>query len=77
VLKAPGIKRLKLTIDEPLSSFAFKFNLRRCNEETNSFETIAVTGGATTGENRYSDATAVGRGFQSFACQLNVSRLCC
>ena len=28
-LKAPGIKRLKLKYDEPLSNFAFKFNLRR------------------------------------------------
>jgi len=29
MLKAPGIKRLKLEYDEPLSNFAFKFNLRR------------------------------------------------
>ena len=29
MLKAPGTKRLKLTYDEPLSSFAFKFNLCR------------------------------------------------
>ena len=28
-LKAPGTKRLKLKYDEPLSKFAFKFNLRR------------------------------------------------
>jgi len=28
-LKAPGSKRLKLWFDEPLSSFAFNFNLRR------------------------------------------------
>jgi hypothetical protein len=28
-LKAPGTKRLKLEYDELLSSFAFKFNLRR------------------------------------------------
>ena len=28
-LKAPGIKRLKLIRDVPLSIFAFKFNLRR------------------------------------------------
>ena len=31
-LKQPGIKRLKLKCDELLSSFAFKFNLRRYNE---------------------------------------------
>jgi hypothetical protein len=28
-LKAPGTKRLKLQYDEPLSNFAFNFNLRR------------------------------------------------
>ena len=28
-LKAPGAKRLKLKYDEPLSNFAFNFNLRR------------------------------------------------
>jgi hypothetical protein len=31
-LKAPGIKRLKLVRDDPLTNFAFKFNLRRYNE---------------------------------------------
>ena len=30
-LKAPGTKRLKLKHDKVLSSFAFKFNLRRYN----------------------------------------------
>jgi len=33
-LKAPGTKRLKLKHDEPLSNFAFKFNLRRYTKET-------------------------------------------
>jgi len=33
VLKAPGTERLKLKYDELLSSFAFKFNLRRYKEE--------------------------------------------
>jgi len=28
-LKAPGTKRLKQNVDDLLSSFAFKFNLRR------------------------------------------------
>jgi len=28
-LKSPGTKRLKLQCDEPLSSFALKFNMRR------------------------------------------------
>ena len=28
-LKAPGTERLRLECDEPLSNFAFKFNLRR------------------------------------------------
>jgi len=31
--KAPGTKRRKLKYDKLLSNFAFKFNLRRCNEE--------------------------------------------
>jgi len=29
-LKAPGTRRLKVKHDEPLSTFAFSFNLRRC-----------------------------------------------
>jgi hypothetical protein len=32
-LKAPEIKQLKLSSDEPPSNFAFKFNLRRYNED--------------------------------------------
>jgi len=31
-LKPPGTYRLKLNCDDPLSIFAFKFNLRRYNE---------------------------------------------
>jgi hypothetical protein len=33
MFKAPGIMRLKLEYDDLLSSFAFKFNLRRFNAE--------------------------------------------
>jgi len=33
MLKPPGTKRLKLKYDELLSNVAFKFNLRRYNEE--------------------------------------------
>jgi len=32
-LRAPGIKRLNLKCDKLRSTFAFKFNLRRYNEE--------------------------------------------
>ena len=32
-LKAPGTKRLKLKYDNLLSSFAFKFNLRRYTKD--------------------------------------------
>jgi hypothetical protein len=32
-LKAPGTKLLRLEYDEQLSDFAFKFNLRRYNQE--------------------------------------------
>jgi hypothetical protein len=31
-LKPPGTTPLKLQYDEPLSSFAFEFNLRRCTK---------------------------------------------
>ena len=34
MLKAPGTKRLKLTHDKLLSSFAFNFNLRRYIQST-------------------------------------------
>ena len=37
-LKAPGTKLLKLKYDEPLSIFAFKFNLRRYITEWNGAE---------------------------------------
>jgi len=33
-LKAPGTRRLRLNYDELLSSFAFKFNLRRYSKGT-------------------------------------------
>jgi hypothetical protein len=32
-LKPPGSKRLKLNCDDPLSRFAFKFNLRHFNKD--------------------------------------------
>jgi len=35
-LKTPGTKRSKLKYDRPLSSFAFKFNLRRYNKATSN-----------------------------------------
>ena len=34
ILKAPGYMLLKLIYDRPLSTFAFKFNLRRYIKET-------------------------------------------
>ena len=36
-MKPPGTKRLKLQCDEPLSDFAFKFNLRRYNQNPSQF----------------------------------------
>ena len=41
-VKAPGTKRLTLKCDEPLSSFDFKFNLRRYTK----LRAVAVTGRA-------------------------------
>ena len=50
-LRAPVIKRLKLNYDEPLSNFAFNFNLRRYNLASCSLEErraadMATGGGA-------------------------------
>jgi len=43
VLKAPGtIKRSKLECEEPLSNFAFNFNLRRHTAALPSRPTVAV-----------------------------------
>ena len=43
VLKVPGSMLLKLIYDEPLSTFAFKFNLRRYTEGWTSDEVPAPT----------------------------------
>jgi len=40
MLKAPGIKLLKLKYDKPLSNFAFKFNLRRYSEASVSLSQV-------------------------------------
>ena len=49
-LKPPGIKRLKLKSDEPLSVFGFKFNLRRYTKEyvIGNLQFIADGGGRAT-----------------------------
>jgi len=62
MLQAPGIQRLKLEQDEPLSNFAFKFKLRH------------YTVGA--GERRGRRAVERGRGLHSSTFMLNLSRLC-
>jgi len=60
-LKPPGTKRLKLNCDEPLSTSAFKFNLRQY----------------TVGVARYEEAALrlVGRGLHSSTFRLNLSAL--
>ena len=45
-VKAPGTKRWNLKSDEVLSSFAFKFNLRRCTQGRISFCECATGTGA-------------------------------
>jgi hypothetical protein len=43
-LKPPGTKPLKLTCDVPLSTYAFKFNLRRYNEgDEDGYDATMVT----------------------------------
>jgi len=73
-LKAPGTKRLKLKHDEPLSNFAFKFNLRRYTKETTwgPLEEVIAVGFAYTfkiyARDRFGTLiTTVGR------CRLNLS----
>ena len=44
-LKAPGTKRLKLQYDEPPSSFALKFKLRRYIECAGDGDTLLGPGG--------------------------------
>ena len=47
-LKLPGTKRLKLECDEPLSNFAFNFNLRRYNEAVLEAHASCLKAGAYT-----------------------------
>ena len=41
-MKAPGFKLLKLKCDDPLSNFAYKFNLRRYNVDLDAFDANAA-----------------------------------
>jgi hypothetical protein len=68
-LKAPGIKRLKLKYDKPLSNFAFKFNLRR----------YTMVGRAVEADEPLMDAgldSLSGRGLHSSTFRINVSIFC-
>ena len=65
-LKAPGIKLLKLECDEPLSEFAFKFNLRRYSEEGGDVDLRDK-------QDDHDAYEAFGRGLHSSTFQLNVS----
>jgi len=47
-LKPPGTKRLKLTYGEPLSDFAFKFNLRRYDVVRQPLDMSCLAAGAYT-----------------------------
>jgi len=76
VESAPWFQRLKIKCDKLLSNFAFNFNLRRYTkvifvpaDQNNvgvldtadgSFITVATTGDAASGANKYRDAAAVG-----------------
>jgi len=62
--KAPGPQRLKLEFDVLLSSFAFKFNLRR-------YTSVGRSAWATTG----GGARFGGMGLHSSTSQLNLSRV--
>ena len=49
VLKAPGNICLKLYYYVPLSTFAFKFSLRRYNEEADLYKRLPQRGGQDSG----------------------------
>jgi len=70
-LKAPGTKLLKLKHDEPLSKFAFKFNLRLCATVTR-----LLTAAAAPMLQMVQQWVVAGRGLHSFPFPLNVSLLC-
>jgi len=73
-LKAPGTKRLKLEYYKLLSSFAFKFNLRRYSWGGGASSTArwspCPTSSTATGSPPW------GRGLQKSTFQLNVSAFC-
>jgi hypothetical protein len=80
MLRAPGSKRLKLEYDKLLSSFAFKFNLRRYNEDkqptvtnirTHQFS-VWPARGPFSGN---TEVTVTGRGLHSLTFQFNLSRI--
>jgi hypothetical protein len=74
--KPPGTKRLKLKHDEPLSNFAFKFDMRRYSvgappprrDWCSAREVGGVVG------RRARPQSGQGRGLHSSTSQLNVSR---
>ena len=63
-LKAPGTKRLTLKCDEPLSSFAFKFNLRRYSEASGRLVS-RVTGEGYRSQVTGREGNSLGLGFVS------------
>ena len=75
-LKAPGANRLILTYDELVSSYAFKFNLRRYNKALTSDGATPLFAAA---QNGHADVVerllaAPGAGAYSSTFQLNLSR---
>jgi len=63
MLKPPGTKHLKLECGILLSTFAFKFNLRRCHVVYEDRVVLFCAPGV----------AATGRGLHSFPFQLNLS----
>jgi len=54
-LKAPGINRLKLEFDKPLSNFAFKFSLRRYAAVAAAAAHVAAAAAAAAADNKHDD----------------------
>jgi hypothetical protein len=71
-LKPPGSKRLNLKCGVLLSSFAFKFNLRRYIMGDDGIDTIADAARTTAGT--ATRRRLLGRGLHPSTSQLNLSR---
>jgi hypothetical protein len=75
-LKAPGIERSKLNHDQPVSNFAFKYNLHIYRVGVERQQQARAPNQRLVRRRSVLGATVHGRGFLSSTSRLNLSRLC-